>query len=373
MRSRQPWRRSRLADGLRRASLASVRAVGAETRSPANALAPAVAWALSQKTGSTSLKCVLQGIAAYAGEQGECFPSIARIASEGEMSMCSARRALIRLERLGLIARFPRFRERGGRTTDLIVVLHGDLAELYARSLGWLPPSGGDEEGKPDDREEIAPSQFERAPSNGDDEFERAPLSTVIGRSKESNNHLIDPQTPVDEERPEGHSEREQAKIALDVLNSAWKRFSNCWAWKETDVPESARKVFFMLSEHERGKAIEFGPRYVAACRRDGAKIGYARKWLSSKGWEAFERNIAESAAAKINGAIYRPKDQRWTIYEDSPQAAAWAKYEIATKGRVNFKVIPRKSGPGFFSQEHEWPPMIPHEARDHDGAASHV
>ena len=46
----------------------------------------AMAWAFEQRVGSPMAKLVLLKLADHADENGECFPSIGRIAADTEMN-----------------------------------------------------------------------------------------------------------------------------------------------------------------------------------------------------------------------------------------------------------------------------------------------
>lgn len=64
----------------------------------------AMAWAVKQRAGSSSSKLVLLSLANFANDNFECFPSIARIADDCEMSERTVLRAIKSLEDAGLVA-----------------------------------------------------------------------------------------------------------------------------------------------------------------------------------------------------------------------------------------------------------------------------
>ena len=70
----------------------------------------AIAWAFGQSVGSPMAKLALLKLADHADENGECFPSIERIATDTEMNERSVRRHLEALEAAGLIDRRTRGR-----------------------------------------------------------------------------------------------------------------------------------------------------------------------------------------------------------------------------------------------------------------------
>jgi len=83
----------------------------------------AIGWALAQKVGSSSAKSVLVAIANYADENGQCWPSQGRIASDTELTDRSVRTAMALLEENGFINRVERRRPDGSRATDTISLI----------------------------------------------------------------------------------------------------------------------------------------------------------------------------------------------------------------------------------------------------------
>lgn len=89
----------------------------------------AVFWAITTRVGDPTLKVMLIAIANYADQEGECFPSQNQLAFDTEISKRSVSRALDRLHEAGLIELKERFRDDGGRTSNLI------------RLIGFTPPA----------------------------------------------------------------------------------------------------------------------------------------------------------------------------------------------------------------------------------------
>lgn len=83
----------------------------------------AIGWALAQTVGSSSAKSVLVAIANYADENGQCWPSQGRIASDTELTDRSVRTAMALLEENGFINRVERRRPDGSRATDTISLI----------------------------------------------------------------------------------------------------------------------------------------------------------------------------------------------------------------------------------------------------------
>ena len=92
----------------------------------------AMALAGKIKTGSIATKAVLMAIANYADEHGVSWPSQVALADYIEGSEDTVRRALEKLEGIGLITRSRRTRKDGSRTSDLITLnLTGILQARY--------------------------------------------------------------------------------------------------------------------------------------------------------------------------------------------------------------------------------------------------
>ena len=77
----------------------------------------ATAWAYDMKL-TAPMKPVLVVLADMADESGSCFPGQGRIASMTGLSVRTVARALVKLERLGLIVRSRRVDQFGHRTSD---------------------------------------------------------------------------------------------------------------------------------------------------------------------------------------------------------------------------------------------------------------
>ena len=73
----------------------------------------ATSWAVNQKAGGPSAKCVLLCLANYANEDGESWPSQQTIANQTEQSVDTVQRRLNDLEELGLVSRQEREGQNG--------------------------------------------------------------------------------------------------------------------------------------------------------------------------------------------------------------------------------------------------------------------
>lgn len=79
----------------------------------------ALTWALDQRTGSPTAKAILMVLADHANEEGECWPSIDRIAHLAETTRRTVQRHLQDLEDKRLVFRSERKRSNGSRGTDM--------------------------------------------------------------------------------------------------------------------------------------------------------------------------------------------------------------------------------------------------------------
>ncbi|MGL1919935.1 MAG: helix-turn-helix domain-containing protein [Hyphomicrobiales bacterium] len=79
-------------------------------------------WAQDVVTGSTVTKCILYAVANYADEDGVCWPSQDRLATDTECSLDTVQRHLKKLEENGTIIRQRRANKDRKRQTDLIIL-----------------------------------------------------------------------------------------------------------------------------------------------------------------------------------------------------------------------------------------------------------
>ncbi len=64
-------------------------------------------------------KCVYMYLCDRANHQGTCFPGIKTIARDTSLSVSTVKRAVADLVRHGLVGKKARFRENGGRSSNL--------------------------------------------------------------------------------------------------------------------------------------------------------------------------------------------------------------------------------------------------------------
>ena len=103
----------------------------------------AVTLVKSRSFGSVSAKAVALVLADYCDAEWSCYVGQERLAWEAEVGARTVRRILQQLERDGLIARRPRYRE-GHRTSDLIAMVPAAIEALPARLAGmaFIPATG---------------------------------------------------------------------------------------------------------------------------------------------------------------------------------------------------------------------------------------
>lgn len=192
----------------------------------------ASAWALEQNTGTPWRKAVLNMLAYRAGDFGECYPSQGTLAADLEMSVDTIARRLVELADAGFIRRFGRTQRSGARTSDMIVVLHNEVAAEFADALAnsqdidatlkeWAAcggnPSRRERGGRPK-AEKQAPAPEREAPQPS------AETPTAVGRDHESS---LKSQKNDDAEgakpkiKPRELEEKLREAAGEDVLNSA--------------------------------------------------------------------------------------------------------------------------------------------------------
>jgi biotin operon repressor len=81
-----------------------------------------LAWAQSFKTGAPSTKAVLMALCSICNDDGICWPSQKRIASDAEMSEKTVWTCMQKLEAAGIITRERRSTTFGHRISDLITI-----------------------------------------------------------------------------------------------------------------------------------------------------------------------------------------------------------------------------------------------------------
>lgn len=83
---------------------------------------------------SPRAKAVYMYLLDRANNKGECWPAIPTIARELSLSRSTVQRALKELERHGLVSRSERWRENGGRSSNLYLLTEKDGSSRQGRS-----------------------------------------------------------------------------------------------------------------------------------------------------------------------------------------------------------------------------------------------
>jgi hypothetical protein len=90
-------------------------------------------WARQFTLGNPYAKSILLALSLYVDQDGSCYPGLGTLAHDTDLSVPTVRRRLEWLERIGLIARSPRWEDeygcynkvgRGKRTSDEIRFLY---------------------------------------------------------------------------------------------------------------------------------------------------------------------------------------------------------------------------------------------------------
>ncbi len=344
----------------------------------------ALNWAFSRKDISPSAKIVLLSLANFANELGESYPSQQILGEQSGQSEDTVQRRIKELAEQDYLFRVKRKSPQGTRLTDLYILLFDHKSRAHAVAHGWQSGAVADCSLERTDGENAEVGENDHAAICGVDgektqvgEKNHAATATKPYRNGDetipqlcgvdpSINHQLTtplPPKPAEPDRAlEGGASLDAEKRAESALK-AWERFRRVWTFDPTELPEAARREFFRLSSEDQGKAIARAGDYLGECRRRLRKVAHARTWLANKGWQAFEVGIGPSIAAKVAGSVALG-DGRFSIFEDSPQAAAWRAY-FAAMGKPPMKFIPRNRGPGFCVRESEWPPPTERENTD--------
>jgi DNA-binding IclR family transcriptional regulator len=85
----------------------------------------AMTWAFSLKLGSPSLKVTLLALANRVDDYNTCYPGVARLANETDLSERTVRTCIAKLEELGLLRRARRHTHHGYRTSNSYTLMVG--------------------------------------------------------------------------------------------------------------------------------------------------------------------------------------------------------------------------------------------------------
>lgn len=93
-----------------------------------------MAWASTQKTGSSTKKLILLMLADRANESGLCYPSQQRLADDCEMSRSAVSRNIKELESAGLLTIKHRSKDGVKLPNHYVLQIEGVVAESYKGS-----------------------------------------------------------------------------------------------------------------------------------------------------------------------------------------------------------------------------------------------
>ena len=268
----------------------------------------AVAWAISQRVGSTTGKVLLICLANYANERGECWPSQKTIAREAELGERATRDWLQKLEAQGFIERSRRHRADGSRTSDHIVL---NLSRT---------PHNGDNDLTADyaARSDLAASDTKPSGTS-----RRTYRHEVLG---------IEPSPKPSEEPSSGASAREE---------DGFKKLWDDWPSKERpDKIKAAKWAFDRLSTAEQSSALQQASKFrrLAKAKKDMALM---IPYLKNREF----KNLAD--APEINA------DGKFIITPQHPEWSAWRKYLQQKYGDSAVKRLDERKS--FFA-DFRWP-----------------
>jgi len=272
----------------------------------------AVAWAISQCTGSPTGKGLLICLANYADERGECWPSQKTIARDAELGERATRDWLKKLEEQGLISRRRRHRSDGSRTSDTYILNLAKTSNSAANSLA------AESAGRPD------------LPAS---DAEPSGTSCRTYRQEVPGN---EPSTKPSIEPSSGASAR-----GKDGFKKLWEE----WPSKERpDKMKAAKWAFDRLTAEEQRNAVSQAGVF---CRISKAQKEIARMITYLKEHQ-FE-DLVNGPEVDTNGMfILTPEREEWQ---------AWREYFRQKHGDASAKRVDAKK---FFLTETRWPPELP-------------
>lgn len=250
----------------------------------------ATTWAAKVRTGSHVLKAVLMAVANYADEEGECYPSQARLAFDTELTDRTVREALSRLEEMGIINRTRRSNEDGYRSSDRIR-LNGSYRKEPPLGPSDLPEGGSGRASK----------SYRKDVPVGLPEDHNTPTgislhkngSEVPGNSKEKLEGNSTPISPDGDREPEEEAYpldfealwAEVPKPSEDPLANPGSKAKAYQAWRKLKL-KTREACFFgwqsylEVMEERRKKRPDYPIKQLVA-------------WINGKEWETYQKDAA--------------------------------------------------------------------------------
>lgn len=271
------------------------------------------AWARHLRLGNAYAKSVLLALTAYINDEGACIAGLATLAEDTDLSVDTVRKRLKFLEEIGVIARFPRWRDdygrtnfdkRGKQTTDEIrLLIDADPDEIEERARAGAPPrNASDVGGDVSDTGDVSPcwqqglnhpdqGSVRGGPGVGQGLLCSHPLDSLNHEPEES-----PPPPPSGGVCDENFEEADKAGEEGACVGAAAPKdepehfaefFEACPGWR-TQHRDRARQVFAALLPDERLKARAAAPLYASECERTRKRSRDAWKLIRERFWINF-------------------------------------------------------------------------------------
>ena len=249
-------------------------------------------WARRIYVGDAYGKSVLRAIADYADEFGHCWPSLARLAQDCDLSVDSVRRRLRTLEDIGLIVTFrtwlddngKRNQDGKGRETSREIRLLLDV--LRTRDDLESGNDNGDDGEPPlaDSKGGVAggyPSQQQGRGSRG----ARGGVALVPPPYEPSLNRESSPLPPPGEREGNISDDLNEEQTEPEHFLEMWESYPG----REVMVRSKALAVFVAMTPEERLHARHAAPQFAESLKKLGRKTRpNCEKWLRQRGWQEF-------------------------------------------------------------------------------------
>lgn len=230
-------------------------------------------WAVRRRAGSAINKAVLLVLAEAADADGVCWLSQSTVAERAECSPRAVYSALAKLTQAGLIERRRRADSRGHRTSDLITLTIGQVAQDASRSEPQTAQDAGRDEG-PTRTSCTAYSHV-------------APTLLAPGAKEPVIEPVNEPVTSVTPLPPVGRFMVEGLSGELLTVEGAFELW---WAeWPNKTKRKEAAQVFGRILRKREATLAELVDRERRYAQTDRVRRGFvqhATTWLRGEGWK---------------------------------------------------------------------------------------